>query len=125
MRALKLAVISFCSICIFLCGCANLSGIKTLMSLGASDKLKEQASARETANFQKVKAYIEEAKINTGITKDEARRMFGEPVIIVSEDDRTKWVYKQAESDWFGGEKIYLFFDKEERLISWDHVNRK
>jgi len=93
------------------------------MELGKSDKLKQQALEQETENFRKVKAEIEEGRIEENTSKASALKTFGEPVIVIHEADREKWVYKQAKSDWFGGEKIYLFFDKQGNLAGWEHLN--
>ena len=91
------------------------------MSVGASDKLKERASAQETENFQRVKAHIQDKTLEAGMSTKQALKKFGDPVIVIDEDDRIKWAYKPAESDWFGGEKAYLFFDREGKLVSWEY----
>jgi hypothetical protein len=106
-------------------GCARLGGVKTLMSLGASDKLKEKASAQETKNFQRLKAGIENQTIAKDITEKQALKMFGKPVIVISQDAGAKWAYKPAQSDWFEGEKIYLFFNSQGRLTSWQYNEKK
>ena len=95
------------------------------MSVGASDKLKERAAAQETENFQRVKAHIQNETLKAGMSEKEALKKFGDPVIVIDQDDRIKWAYKPAESEWFGGEKAYLFFDKEGKLISWEYHERQ
>jgi hypothetical protein len=119
---LRLLVILFCGAVVFASGCAKLQGVKTLMSVGASDKLKERASAQETENFQRVKAHIQNETLEAGMSEKDAVRKFGDPVVVIDQDSRIKWAYKPAESEWFSGEKAYLFFDREGRLVSWQYL---
>ena len=93
------------------------------MELGKNDKLKQKALQQETQNFLKVKTYIDEEKMSGIASKEKALETFGEPVIVVGEDSREKWVYKRAEVSWFGGEKIYLFFDTQGNLTDWQYRN--
>lgn len=108
-------------------GCANLRGnmntIQTLIELGKSEKDKEKILKQETMNFEKVKKYINSNKIEKGISKDIAVKKFGEPVLIFSEPEAERWAYKAADASWLSGEKIYLFFDKDAKLVKWECVN--
>ena len=125
MRIRFLSIISCFLILSSFCGCAKLRRAQPLIELGRSDKLKERALKQETENFRIVKTYIESKKIQKNLSKDAALKIFGEPVIVFSQKSGEKWVYKEAESSWFGGEKIYLFFDKQDNLINWEHTNPK
>ena len=102
---------------------ANISGIRTLMKLGQNDKLKQRTLKLETRNFQRVKKYIVNNRIKTGISAKYAIKKFGEPVSVLSKPEGEKWAYKPSDADWIGGEKIYLFFDNEGSLLDWECVN--
>ena len=102
---------------------ANVSGLKMLVQLGRDNKLKQRALKQETKNFQSVKKYIDDNKIKKGISAKYAIKKFGEPVLVLSDSEGEKWAYKRSDVDWVGGEKIYLFFDKEGKLLDWECVN--
>ncbi|MFC1658867.1 hypothetical protein ACFL1D_05745 [Candidatus Omnitrophota bacterium] len=110
--------------CLNALGCASVSQkaetLRMLRSLGANDKLKQQQLSQETKNFQKIKKYIEERRIKEGVSRNYAIRAFGEPVVILPLSQGEKWAYKPRGADWFAGEKAYLFFDANHRLVSWE-----
>jgi hypothetical protein len=124
-----MSIIFLLIISIGICGCAtsgiNVGAVKTLAKLGQNDKLKQKALRQETANFNKLKNYIEDNKIKKGISEKQAIKKFGEPVVGFDELDFQSWIYKAAESSWFGGEKIYLYFDKKGKLTGWECVDCK
>lgn len=93
------------------------------MQVGKSDKLKERALHEETVNFLRVKKHIEDNTIEKGISKERALKLFGKPVIVFSKEYGDKWVYKEGQSDWFEGEKIYLFFNPNGELEYWEIIN--
>ncbi len=99
--------------------------LQMLHELAQNDKLKQQALEQETANFQKVKDYIDSNKIKRGISVGSAIEEFGEPVLVFSESEGEKWIYKRSNVEWVGGEKIYLFFNKQGILTNWEYVNQR
>ena len=107
------------------CGCVPFDRLQPLIELGKNEKLKQKAYAQETDSFERVKNYIQSEKIKEILSKDAALKTFGEPVVIFPGDTQEKWVYKAAESSWFGGEKIYLFFDKQGNLINRECFNSR
>ncbi|NQU73826.1 MAG: trehalose-phosphatase, partial [Candidatus Omnitrophica bacterium] len=106
-------------------GCVGTKGgaVGTLLEVGRSEKYKQEALKQETTSFNRVKKYILENTIKKGISKKAAINKFGRPVLMTPKEGYEKWAYKPGDSDWFGGEKIYLFFDKDDKLISWKVVN--
>ena len=110
-----------------LCGCTNmrhrLGTIKMLKGLSSNDKYKEKALKQETMNFEKAKKYINRGGQEKGISQKTAIKKFGRPVLILSEAEGEKWVYKPADAGWLGGEKIYLFFDRDRRLVNRECVD--
>ncbi|MDD5195123.1 MAG: hypothetical protein PHQ96_05575 [Candidatus Omnitrophica bacterium] len=108
---------------ILLGGCGGALG--TLIELGGNEKLKRKSAQEETHNFLALKAALINNKIHEGITTEEVMRRFGEPVLSYQEAAAGRWVYKAAAADWFSGEKIYLFFDKNGNLTGWKCINCK
>lgn len=108
-------------------GCANLGQrmeiLSRLIELNKNEKYKTKAIRQETINFKRVKRYINQGKIEKGISKDMAISKFGEPVLIFTEAEGQGWVYKAGNTDWFKGEKIYLFFDQDDTLINWECID--
>lgn len=108
-------------------GCVGTRGgaIGTLIEVGRSEEYKQEALKQETTSFNRVKKCIRENTIEKGISKKAAVSKFGRPVLMTPKEGYEKWAYKPGDSDWFGGEKIYLFFDKNDKLISWKVVNEE
>ena len=110
-------------------GCAVLGekkeGIRTLLELSKSEKHKQQALRRETINFEKAKKYVNsgEIKVKKRISKNTATRKFGKPILVSLKPEGERWAYKAADSDWFDGEKVYLFFDSDGMLTDGKIVN--
>lgn len=108
-------------------GCAPLSRkvetLQMLRRLGHNDKLKQQVLKQETIFFQRLKNYIDTNKIKKGISGKSAIKKFGEPVSVLAGLTGEKWAYKPQDADWINGEKIYLFFNTQSRLIDWECVN--
>jgi len=88
-------------------------GIDSLVEVGKSMADINKAMDEETEAFNRVKEALDSGAIKKGISKTEIRSRYGEPVI--ANDDsatkREKWVYKPADSSFFKGVRIYLFFD--------------
>lgn len=110
-------------------GCVGLGGnvgaLRLLVKLGQNDKLKQQTIKQETENFRKIKDYINSNKIEKGMSSELAVKKFGKPILVLSDSGAEKWSYKPSDADWIGGEKIYLFFNNEDKLFDWECVNCK
>ncbi|MGD9015720.1 MAG: hypothetical protein PVI33_06835 [Candidatus Omnitrophota bacterium] len=108
-------------------GCVQVSRkvdtLQMLRRLGHNDKLKQQALNQETANFRRLKSYIQENEIKSGISAGTALKKFGHPVSVLTDREGQSWAYKPSGVDWVGGEKIYLFFDQKGSLVDWECVN--
>ena len=115
------ALISY-TIC--LAGCAvkieNIAGFKNLVQLSLNNKTKEKSLKIETANFKRLKKYIDSDKLKKGVSAKYTRKKFGEPLLITTD---SKWVYKPANASWIEGEKIYLMFDENGLLTNWECDN--
>ncbi len=100
-----------------------MSVVKTLLDLNNNEKNKNKVFRQETLNFERVKEYITGDREKKDISKDSVIKDFGKPVLIFSQKEGEKWAYKPSESSWFKGEKIYLYFDNNARLINWECVD--
>ena len=109
-----------CLICLE--ACTSLGPLKTLIQLGKNQKLQQKALDQETENFRRVRAYLNSNTIEQNIAQEEALELFGYPVLIIPREEGERWIYKESESSWFGGEKVYLYFNKEGRLTSWEYL---
>ena len=117
-KILKFALV-FIPVIFLGCASVNISAIQMLIKLWQNDKLKQQALKEETENYNTLKQYITNNKIEQGLASNFIIDNFGEPVIILPYSEGEKWAYKPAEADWIKGEKIYLFFDKYGKLTNW------
>ncbi len=97
-------------------------GLKALIELSKTRGKMVKDLKDESKNYDKVKTAIESDSLKKGETVHDVRRRYGDPVIILSEDEvsgATRWVYKPYQSTYFKGEKAYLFFDGEGALTEW------
>jgi hypothetical protein len=106
-----IALISFCA-------AAHAEGLDTLIEVSRSQAQIQKDYDRQTKAFESVKRAIEKGKLKSGESKGSIRSSYGEPVIVLEKGDASPemWVYKSAASSYFGGEKIYLTFDKKGKL---------
>jgi len=94
--------------------------IRRLTGLSASmDRMAKQRQV-ESDNYQKAKEFIQGPEIREGLLKDDLIKQCGNPVVKV--DNGSRWVYKPSTSTYFKGEKIYLFFNSDEKLSDWEQV---
>jgi hypothetical protein len=96
--------------------------IRKLTGLSASmDSMAEQGK-EEGKIYKKADALINSADIKQGLTGKDLIRICGEPV--AKADNGLRWVYKPPTSTFFKGEKIYFYFDKDQKLIGWEKIRQ-
>ncbi len=112
------------SIIAFWCTSAYSADLKTLMEIGASQADIAKTLQQETKIYNGVKSAMDAGTIKKGMAADTIRKKYGEPIISIHDKkrDADKWLYMPAESTHFKGEKIFLYFDKENKLIEWEKV---
>lgn len=100
-------------------------GLDTLIDLGRGQAAIQKSYARETATYNEVKRAVDSGSIKKGRTKKEIASKYGQPVVNIREfgTERDEWIYKPAKSTYTQGERIYLFFDKNEILDEVKAVN--
>lgn len=110
----------------FWCTSACSADLKRLMEVGASQADIAKTLQQETKTYNGVKGAIDSGAIKKGMAADKVRKKYGEPVINVYDKkrDADKWLYMPAESTHFKGEKIYLYFDKENKLMEWEKIEQ-
>ncbi len=96
-------------------------GLKALMELSKDRAKMAEEYDTETDNYNNALKAIDKDSLPEGLSAEDVRNKLGEPVIVLSEPDgeRTRWVYKNGAADYSSSEKVYLFFDKNEKLINW------
>lgn len=97
---------------------AHAVGLGQLMEISRAQKDAQRAYVNETKAFERVKAAIDKGAIKKGDPKKSIGDRYGEPVvsIIDANTKREKWIYKPAKSSFFEGIKVYLYFDKADKL---------
>jgi hypothetical protein len=96
-------------------------GIKALLTLSKDRGQMEKEYRVETDNYQKIRKAIECGRMEKGEASSEIRKRYGDPVVDFAEDDGKvyKWVYKPGNVTLLEKQKIYLFFDENEKLTNW------
>lgn len=101
--------------------------LKTLIELGKSQTAIAKALKEETKNYNKIKKAIIQEELEEGIEAEKIRKKYGEPIIDIFDKKKNayKWLYMPATSTHFEGEKLYLFVDKEDKLVGWQLVEQQ
>lgn len=101
-----------------LAGNSSADGLDTLIDLARSQGEIQKDSENETDNFKKIKEEIGKGLLSIGQSKSSILSKYGKPVVIIegSPEKRERWVYKSADSSFFKGDKVYLFFDENDAL---------
>ena len=100
---------------LFGAGLVRAEGLDTLIEVGKNQGEITKAYSEETRRYESIKRAIASGEIKTGATKNAILGKYGEPVVMVGDygNDREKWVYKPATSDFGNGPRISLFFSKD------------
>ena len=97
--------------------------IRKLKGISDSMDSMEAQGKKDGINYQKADALLSSSDINMGLTGSDLIKLCGEPV--AKADNESRWVYKPPTSTFFEGEKIYFYFDKDQKLIDWEKVYQK
>ncbi|MBN1353588.1 MAG: hypothetical protein JW994_02820 [Candidatus Omnitrophica bacterium] len=123
MTVYKKAIINISIICLTFCvsyparPSAHAEGLATLAELGKSQDEMEKELIRETKDFWRLKDDIECGLIAKDVASETIEKSYGEPASIVTDANyKERWVYLPGDGSHFGGIKIYLFFDGENKL---------
>ena len=103
--------------------------VKSKHGLGALLKLSKDRSKmvreykKETHSFNRMKKALEKGDIKPGEDARNVKRVIGDPTLEIKENDgiHTRWVYKPSDTSYFEGNKVYLLFDQEDKLVkAWE-----
>ncbi len=112
---------------IFLSGCAKLSHLQQLLTLKAYSQDKDRQAAYIEAQDQRFEELLKVVKtdaLNQYPDQESFLENFGDPVFVkdVVREGRSYrlWLYRYAKR-FFDSDKVYLYFDKNEKLHHWKH----
>ncbi|MFC1479862.1 hypothetical protein ACFL5Y_00220 [Candidatus Omnitrophota bacterium] len=96
-------------------------GVKALMKLSKDRGKMVKEYKQETENYKKVEKAIARGQLAKGESATRIEKRYGAPVITFTDakNKTRQWVYKPGNLSFFSGEKIYLIFDNEDKLIEW------
>ena len=121
----KIVIISGC---LLLIGCAKVSHLDQLLTL--KDLADEQVQLgqyvqEQDQNFELMLEEVKAGTLSRHSNKRNIQRAFGDPVYArnVTEDDQEleSWLYRYA-TQYFGVEKVYLYFDLDGNLVKSEYV---
>ncbi|MFH1655973.1 MAG: hypothetical protein ABH954_05135 [Candidatus Omnitrophota bacterium] len=120
-------LILFFVLCAFLSGCAILrhkDQLLTLKRLGDDQARQEKSIKIQEKRFQVLLLDYERGRLKKGTTRRRILSRYGEPISMKGlEGDpyiAEQFAYRHPE-EIFGSEKVYLFFDKDSKLIDWQY----
>ncbi len=114
--------------CLLCCGCSKVRHLDQLLTL--KDLADEQAQLGQFVEEQdrNFELMLEEAKAGTlelYSNKGKVQQTFGDPVYArnVTEEDQEleSWLYRYA-TQYFGAQKVYLYFDLDGNLVKSEYI---
>ena len=124
---MKRLVIIFAG-CLLLCGCSKVRHLDQLLTL--KDLANEQTQLGQYVegqdrNFELMLEEVKAGTLELYSNKRKIQRAFGDPVYArnVVEDDQEleSWLYRYA-TQYFGAEKVYLYFDLDGNLVKSEYI---
>jgi len=94
-------------------------GTSALLKLSRDRSEMMREYQKETHSYNRLKKAIGAGSLKPGDSAKDVKRKIGDPVIVLKENDgkTTRWVFKPHSASYFSDEKIYLFFDENNKLI--------
>ena len=114
--------------CLLLCGCSKVRHLDQLLTL--KDLANEQTQLGQYVegqdrNFELMLEEVKAGTLELYSNKRKIQRAFGDPVYArnVVEDDQEleSWLYRYA-TQYFGAEKVYLYFDLDGNLVKSEYI---
>ena len=113
---------------IFLSGCSKVSHLQellTMKSLSDNQALQEKYIEKQDEKFKELIEAIKNNRLEEYPNKESFLKIFGEPIfskeVKRQEQDLDEWLYRYS-AKLFGSEKVYVYFDKPGKLISWRYL---
>lgn len=113
-----------CLILLTIPGCFFLpESLKTLKSVGDSQKEIEAYLAQQAELFDKLLFDLNNDVLGPGISKRKFIRIYGEPILSKEVTEPLKGVrllYRHP-TEYFQSDRVYFYFDQEEKLVRWEY----
>ena len=116
---------------VFFSGCAKVQHLDQLLTLKDLADEQTQLNQYVKEQNQKFELMVDEIKADTldqYADKNEIIKTFGKPVYVnnVTEEDQEleAWLYRYA-TEFFGVEKIYLYFDHDGNLVKSEYIEEQ
>jgi len=116
---------------LLLSGCAKVRHLDQLLTLkGLADEQVQMNRyvKKQDENFESLVEEIQKGTRNRYSNKRKIRRAFGEPIFVrpVTDGDQEleSWLYRYA-AEFFGSEKVYLYFDASGSLVKSEYIEEK
>lgn len=127
---MKKTIIIFAGI-LFLSGCAkarHLDQLLTLKNLADEQVQMNRYVESQDQNFESMIKEIEAGTLNQYSNKRKILRKFGDPIYVRNvtdgDQDLESWLYRYA-AEFFGVEKIYLYFDSSGSLVKSEYIEER
>ena len=119
---------SFCLVSFFLSGCFFLpEGLKTLKSFGDSQERIEAYLIKQTRLFNELLNDLNQEALEPGISKNKFIYTYGEPILLKEVDNPSGGLvlFYRHPTEYFKSDRVYFYFDQEERLVRWEYKPKK
>ena len=110
-----------------ICGCAKVSHLDQLLTLKGLADEQDLMGEYIDAQDEEFELMLDEMKAGTldqYLNKRKIVRAFGDPIFVKTiernEQQLEVWLYRYA-AEFFGSEKIYLYFDSDENLVDSEY----
>jgi len=115
---MKLLLISQIFILLICSACSQ--PLKTLIRVSKEQDAQAKYISIQEKKFKVLLSDIERQKIRTNLRKEHCVSRYGEPIVERKEADQMVLLFRRPR-DFFPTEKVYLYFDQEDRLKKWVH----
>ena len=108
----------------FFSGCMSSGRVERLVTLKNLANEQKEVNAyinQQDENFRHLLEVIRENRLNEFPDAKSIEKHFGQPIFIkknVNGEIQEEWLFRYA-VNFFHSDKVYLYFDKEGRLINW------
>ena len=106
------------------CGAGCVSGLLTLKRYADSQEEIERYVQKQEEGFRQLKLDAEQGALEKGMRKKRLIAKYGDPVLCAEQRDvnnpqvHERCLYRNP-TDYFSKDKVYLYFDYKEKLLSW------
>ena len=103
----------------------NIESLMALKRLGEEQKSIARSLKLEERLFRKLVAHIKKDKLKPGTTLESFIGIYGEPIVSKDTLSSGKRLLYRHPTDYFNSDKVYVYFDREEKLSWWEYLPAK